>query len=60
MECCGLAVYESKDKGDAVESCAVVVCIAGVLPRWVPVYTLRGGGGAPGLGIGAAMETGCL
>ena len=60
MECCGLAVYESEDRGDAVGSCAAWVCPGGVLLGRVPVHALRGGGGggAPGRGIGASIYTG--
>ena len=55
---CELAVYESEERVDAVGSCAVWVCPVGVLLGRVPVHALRGGGGAPGRGIKASMDTG--
>ena len=58
MERCELVVYESEEKGDVVGSCAVWICPGGVLLGRVPVHALRGGGGAPGHGIGALMDAG--
>ena len=57
---CWLAEEEREDSGDAVGSCASCCCPGDVLFVQLLDQALigGGGGGAPGRGIGAAIETG--
>ena len=58
--CCWLAEKEWEDSGDAIGSCAPCCCPEDVLFVRLLDQALfgGGGGGAPGRGIGAAIETG--
>ena len=59
-ECCWLAKEDWEDNGDAVGFCAPCCWSGGVLFVRLLDRALfgGGGGGAPGRGIGAAIETG--